>query len=95
MNWGEVHNDHLQVAAETGLPGYALFLGAIAICAGKRRTIASTAESAFARAMRWPLATLIFVLCLAQFPLELAAPRLMLLTIGALCLTWDRDDVAI
>ncbi len=95
MNWGEVHNDHLQVAAETGLPGYALFLGAIALCAGKRRTIASTAEAAFARALRWPLATLIFVLCLAQFPLELAAPRLMLLTIGALCLTWDRDDVAI
>lgn len=96
MNWGEVHNDHLQVAAETGLPGYALFLGAIAICAGRRRRpMASTPEAAFARAMRWPLAALIFVLCLAQFPLELAAPRLMLLTIGALCLTWDRDDAAI
>jgi len=97
MNWGEVHNDHLQVAAETGLPGYALFLAAIGVAAGivgraRRRTDAATPEAAFARALRWPLATVVFVVCLAQFPLELAAPRLMLLTLGALCITWDRDD---
>ncbi|HEY2322593.1 MAG TPA: O-antigen ligase family protein [Thermoanaerobaculia bacterium] len=75
MNWGEVHNDHLQVAAETGLPGYALFLAAIALCAGRKKS-----------AFRWPLAAVIFVLTLAQFPLELAAPRLVLLTLGALAL---------
>jgi O-antigen ligase len=90
MNWGEVHNDHLQVASETGVPGYLLFLAAIALCAGgRRRTPAVTAEGTFARALRWPLATVIFVICLAQFPLELAAPRLMFLTLGALCVTWD------
>ncbi|HEX3111183.1 MAG TPA: O-antigen ligase family protein, partial [Thermoanaerobaculia bacterium] len=75
MNWGEVHNDHLQVAAETGLPGYALFLAAIVVCAGRRRST-----------FRWPLAAVIFVLTLAQFPLELAAPRLVLLTLGAIAL---------
>ena len=88
MNWGEVHNDHLQVAAETGLPGYALFLLAIGIGSGivavddarGRRVIA---EATFARAFRWPLATAVFVICLAQFPLELAAPRLMMLTLGS------------
>ncbi|MEA2338794.1 MAG: hypothetical protein QOE82_2801 [Thermoanaerobaculia bacterium] len=114
MNWGEVHNDHLQVAAETGIPGYLLFLGAIALLAGVRaaarvvgfRLIALRALPApqpttdnrqrarSAAALRWPLATLIFVICLAQFPLELAAPRLMLLTLGALCVSWDRDDAA-
>ncbi|HEX3581897.1 MAG TPA: O-antigen ligase family protein [Thermoanaerobaculia bacterium] len=77
MNWGEVHNDHLQVAAETGLPGYALFLAAIALCAGRRKS-----------AFRWPLATVVFILTLAQFPLEAAAPRLILLTLGAIALTW-------
>jgi len=97
MNWGEVHNDHLQVAAETGLPGYALFLAAIVVGTGivgraPRGTNAATAEAAFARAMRKPLTAVVFVLCLAQFPLEMAAPRLMLLTLGALCMTWDRDD---
>lgn len=94
MNWGEVHNDHLQVASETGLPGYVLFLAAIAVCAGwRRRGAATTAEASFARALRWPLATVIFTICLGQFPMELAAPRLMLLTLGALCVTWDGHDL--
>lgn len=98
MNWGEVHNDHLQVASETGLPGYALFLGAIGVGVGlgRRHRAPPTAPrppaAAYARALRWPLAAGIFVICLAQFPLELAAPRLMLLTLGALCMGWDRDD---
>ena len=62
---------------------YALFLAAIAVCAGRRR-----------HTLRWPLAAVLFVLTLAQFPLELAAPRLMLITLAALCMTWDRNDVA-
>jgi MYXO-CTERM domain-containing protein len=90
MNWGEVHNDHLQVAAESGLPGYALFLAALAVLAGwRRRGSVVTPEEAFARALRWPLAMVTFMICLGQFPMELAAPRLMLLTLGALCVTWD------
>jgi hypothetical protein len=44
--------------------------------------------------MRWPLAALVFVLCLAQFPLELAAPRLALITLGALCVGWDGERAA-
>jgi O-antigen ligase len=93
MNWGEVHDDHLQVAAETGLPGYLLFLAAIAIVAGRRkRSVAVTKEAAFARAFRWPLAALVLTITIGQFPLELAAPRLMLLTLGALSMTWDRDE---
>ena len=96
MNWGEVHNDHLQVAAETGLPGYALFILAIGIgsgIVGRRRARAGTSspEATFARAFRWPLATAVSVICLAQFPLEIAAPRLMILTLAALCATWSKD----
>lgn len=97
MNWGEVHNDHLQVASETGLPGYALFLASIGVCAGigwRRRAAAATPRQTFARAMRWPLAAAIFIICLAQFPLELAAPRLMMISLGALCIAWDGDDAA-
>jgi len=92
MNFGEVHNDHLQVAAESGLPGYLLYLAAIALCAGWPKRIVDGDEiRAFAHALRWPLATLVFVISIGQFPLELAAARLMLLTLGAICLTWDRD----
>jgi O-antigen ligase len=98
MNWGEVHNDHLQVASETGLPGYALFLLAIGIGGGivgsrrRKSAGASSPEGTFARAFRWPLATAVFVICLGQFPLEIAAPRLMILTLAALCVTWSNDD---
>ena len=96
MNWGEAHNDHLQTAAETGLPGYALFLAAIGtgtgIVGARKKAIAPTPEAAFALALRWPLATAVLIICLAQFPLELAAPRLVILTLGALCVTWSRDD---
>jgi len=97
-NWGAAHNDHLQVAAETGLPGYALFLAAIVIAglgglgvSKSRGGGPATLEAAFARSLRLPLAALVFVLCLAQFPLELAAPRLILLTLAALCITWDGE----
>lgn len=91
MNFGEVHNDHLQVASESGLPGYLLYLAAIALCAGLPARSEETGPRAFAHSLRWPFATLVLVLSIGQFPLELAAARLMLLTLGAICLTWDRD----
>jgi O-antigen ligase len=95
MNWGEVHNDHLQVAAESGVPGYLLYLAAIALCIFPlRRTtsqVVTSQKTTFARALRLPLAALVLTLSIGQFPLELAAPRLMLLTLGALCVTWDRE----
>jgi O-antigen ligase len=91
MNWGDVHNDHLQVAAEAGTVGYVLFLTSLGLLV--RPVPAEPAPRAgFARALRWPLVTVIFLVCLAQFPLELAAPRLMFLTAGALCVTWNRID---
>jgi len=97
MNFGETHNDHLQIAAETGLPGYVLFIAAIALLAipSRRRNgnaAARTAEQTVGRAIRAPLAATFFVLALAQFPLQIAAPRLMYLTLGALAISWDRDD---
>jgi O-antigen ligase len=97
MNFGETHNDHLQVAAETGLPGYALMAGAIALLAipSRRRrgdTTPLTREQTVGHAIRAPLAATFFVLALAQFPLQLAAARLMYLTLGAIAISWDRPD---
>lgn len=91
MNWGSVHNDHLQVTAEAGAFGYLFFLASLGLLV-RRSSAPPTPRAPFARALRWPLATAIFVLCLAQFPLELAAPRLMFLTLGALSVTWNRTD---
>lgn len=91
MNWGAVHNDHLQVAAEAGLPGSLLFLAVLALLA-RRQPAEATPRARFARTLRWPLAAAIALVCMAQFPLELAAPRLMFLTLGAFCVTWNRID---
>jgi O-antigen ligase len=97
MNFGETHNDHLQVAAETGLPGYALLLAAVLLLAipARRRDGAEAyraERTIVGRAIRAPLAATFFVLALAQFPLQVAAPRLMFLTLGALAISWDRND---
>jgi len=96
MNFGETHNDHLQVAAETGLPGYALLFAAIAYLAipTRRRDNPTprTREQAVGHAIRAPLAATFFVIALAQFPLQLAAPRLMFLTLGAIAISWDQPD---
>jgi O-antigen ligase len=93
MNFGETHNDHLQTAAETGLPGYLLFLTAVGVAglSARRDTRAASvpARERFAHALRPPLAVTFFVLCLAQFPLQIAAPRLMILTLAALSLGWE------
>jgi O-antigen ligase len=93
MNWSAVHNDHLQVAAETGILGYILFLASLGLLV-RRPTAQPTPHATFARALRWPLVSAIVLVSLAQFPLELAAPRLMFLTLGALCVTWNRSDAA-
>jgi O-antigen ligase len=96
MSFGETHNDHLQVAAETGLPGYALLAAAIAYLAipARRRDkdAPRTREQIVGHAIRAPLAVTFFVIAIAQFPLQLAAPRLMFLTLGAIAISWDRRD---
>jgi O-antigen ligase len=97
MNFGETHNDHLQVTAETGFPGYALFAAAIVMLAiPSRRPRADehaiTEKQTVGRAVRSPLAATFFVIAIAQFPMQIAAPRLMFLTLGATAISWDRRD---
>lgn len=91
-NYGEVHNDHLQVAAETGLPGYALFLAALVLIASASRRRAERADEigrdAFVRLLGLPLAISMFVLALAQFPLELVAPTHTYLWAAATITAW-------
>ena len=97
MNFGETHNDHLQVAAETGLPGYALLAAAIAYAGDSGAAARATARrgrrsrrSDTPSARRWRRRS--SSSRIAQFPLQLAAPRLMFLTLGAIAISWDRSD---
>ena len=96
-SFGEVHNDHLQVASETGLPGYALFLTALVLLAlpsWRRRAVAAegsggdSSRGDLVRLLALPLAVSLFVLALAQFPLELVAPTHAYLWAAAVVMAW-------
>ncbi|HUF17876.1 MAG TPA: O-antigen ligase family protein [Thermoanaerobaculia bacterium] len=98
FNFGEVHNDHLEIAAETGFPGWLLYMTTLGFLASHsfRRIAAdeSDVRSALARLLALPLASAFAVLTLAQFPLQLAATRTMILFLAALCISWSTHDDA-
>jgi O-antigen ligase len=91
-NFGETHNDHLQVLAETGLPGYAILIAAMLVLVRPPRgEPGPDPRSPIARTLGFPLAAGFIVLALAQFPLQLAVMRHVLLTLAALVIGW-RDS---
>ncbi|HEX8617344.1 MAG TPA: O-antigen ligase family protein [Thermoanaerobaculia bacterium] len=104
QNFGEAHNDHLEVLAETGLPGYLLLLATLILLARpsfRRRAIPSgaadgedaPAETAqFTRLFALPFVAGFATLALAQFPLQIAAARLIYLSLAALIVAWSATD---
>ncbi len=92
-NFGEAHNEHLQIAAEAGVIGYLLFLAVFAVTAAPslHRT-AAVASSEFARLASLPLATVLFVSSLAHFPLQIAASALFYVCAFAITTRWSTAD---
>ena len=94
-NYGEVHNDHLQIASQTGLPGYALFAAALLLLASatwrlRRRSDDDGERTDLVRLLALPLAVSMFVLALAQFPLELIASTHAYLWAAAAVVSWGK-----
>jgi O-antigen ligase len=90
-NFGEVHNDHLQVLAEEGILGYGAFVAfMVALASISFREPASPldARRRFARRLALPLAIFWVVLSIAQFPLETTVVRSLLIHLAALCVGW-------
>lgn len=90
VNYGEVHNDHLQLLAEGGIVAFALFLAMLAALAAISfsRADATSAQQRFAIRLALPLAVYWAVLSLAQFPLETTVVRALLIHLAALCVAW-------
>lgn len=86
-NFGETHNDHLQTMAETGFPGYALLLAALVLL-GSGSLPRAAGGNEYVRLAALPLAAGFFVLALAQFPLEIAAPAHAFLWAAASVAAW-------
>src|SRR5262249_22582205 len=74
-NFGEVHNEHLQILAEGGLPAYAIFLFALWVVASVSfQTPKAEGDKAhFVETLGAPLAVTVFVLALSSFPFRTAA----------------------
>jgi O-antigen ligase len=94
-NFGEAHNDHLEIMAVTGLPGYAILVAVLIFVARRswlvRKTRLDSPRHSFVYAFSFPLVAATAVLMLAQFPLELAASTVTLLAAAAFCIGWSGD----
>ncbi|HEX3069801.1 MAG TPA: O-antigen ligase family protein [Thermoanaerobaculia bacterium] len=98
FNFGETHNDHLQTLAEGGLPGYALFAAALVLLAASSRRKKNsenangnneeTERDTLVRMLAVPTSAAIAILCLAHFPLHLAASTVVIIYIATLCVAW-------
>lgn len=91
FNFGEAHSDHLQIAAQCGLVGYALFVVVMWTLWRRSRLAEGTAEeSSVAHLVAPALVAGFAVLAIAQFPLELAAPTHAFLSAAAFAAAWSR-----
>ncbi|HVT04824.1 MAG TPA: O-antigen ligase family protein [Thermoanaerobaculia bacterium] len=98
-NFEEAHNDHLEVLAETGLPGYVILLSALVMLGSislRRRDEEPTgrgeSRTFISRLLALPLAVGFFVLALAQYPLQLASATAILLFLTAACFAWRGSE---
>ncbi len=87
----DVHNDHLQILATTGAPGYVLMLSCFFLIGRRsfwRIDSASPRRARFVHLFALPFVVCIAVLALGQFPLELGASLSVALTLAAFCVAW-------
>lgn len=92
-NYGEAHNDHAQLLAEGGLPGYLIFLAALAgLGAVSFRGHGNGDERArWARLAALPTAVTAAVLSAGLFPLHMASVRFAILFVVAAVVAWRLD----
>ncbi|MFP5246776.1 MAG: O-antigen ligase family protein [Thermoanaerobaculia bacterium] len=91
LTFGEVHNDHLQLLAEGGLPAYLIFLVLVARIAWMsfRRCDVEDERYRYVRVLAFPGVVAVFVLALAQFPLYMASAASTALFFAGLCFGWE------
>jgi O-antigen ligase len=90
VNFGETHNDHLQLLAETGLPGYVLFLLGLGQLAALSfgSTPPPNERARYSRLFGLPAAVGFAVAGLAQFPMSLIACTTSSLFAAGLAFAW-------
>ena len=92
--FAEVHNDHLQVLAELGIPGYGLMvtsLGLLALSQRRKRGPPQDPRARFVSVAAAAGMAALSISALVQFPLQLAATSVGYLYFAGLCFAWGRD----
>lgn len=89
----EVHNDHLQILAESGFPAYVLLLAGSAAVASIsfRRRSPEGEEGKTARLFALPLVASLMVVMITGFPLQLAPSAYTFALLGGACFAWRND----
>lgn len=87
-NFGETHNDQLQLLAEGGLPALLLFYAGLIFLFGRPPSREAGERARFAFLLGRGTATALFVLTLAQFPLHLTSSVVTLLVLTAISVQW-------
>jgi O-antigen ligase len=90
--FGETHNDHVQILAETGVVGYALFLAAVVVLVRAVPKEASDERGRFVLRLALPLAGAVLVLALAQFPFYVPVTRHLLAVMAGLIVGWSDPE---
>lgn len=91
-NYGEVHNDYLQLLAETGITGFLLFVAFMLFVA--RSSLSSRGESGIRVALAFgaPAVVSLALLSLAHFPLQLPASLVTYSFSFGVILGWSERD---
>jgi O-antigen ligase len=95
LNFGETHNDHLQMLAQTGVPGYLILLAVLIwVGMGSFHSMRNETPARFSHFASLPLAICFAVVTLPEFVLELAAPTTTALVAATLTLMFRGEHAA-
>ena len=96
INFQETHDEYLQILSELGIPGVLFLIAALIFVGsrsfGRQSLLRSNDCREFAVRLAFPLAAGFAVLCLAQFPFRIAAPRVFMTLLTAATCAWTVRD---
>lgn len=93
VNFGEAHNEHLEIAAEAGLPAYVIFAGVVVVILRfSLRQKNPAFPAAYVRLSGPGLVATLLVSAAAHFPLQIAASASLYACSFGLILAWSDND---